>query len=317
MPILSKRLWGAALVALALALPARAAEADRFLPGDAEQVIVVNVKQILESPLVKKYALPEIEKQLKENKDLKQLQTLTGLDPLKDIHSVVIANSGSTGEKALLIVRGKFDVEKIHTVVQAVAADKGDVKISKLGDRNLYESKQQGRPSYFTFFDGTTMIGSPSKELVATAIEGKGGKVNKDLAAALQAADAKQSIYAVGLITEDLRKQAAKVAQGPAESLLKIKSVSGGLNVTKDLAGSLQVSTGDPRAAKELSDLAQVGKGLLAVAANSNKEFGPLADELLETLKIDTAQGDVKISFKVTEKTVEKALQAVPKPDKE
>jgi len=313
MPIQSKRLWGAALVAVCLALPARAADADRLLPGSAEQVIVINVKQILESPLVKKYALPDIEKHLKENKEIKQLQALTGLDPLKDIHSVVIANAGSTGDKALLIVRGKFDTEKIHTVAQAVAADKGDVKISKLGDRNLYESKQ-GRGFFLTFVDGTTLIGSPSKDFVAAAVEGKGGKVNKDLAAALEAADAKQSVYGVALISEDVKKRFGKL-EGPAEAAKKIKTVSGGLKVTRDLAAALQLSTGDAEAAKDLGTLAQIGKGLLEGFVQGNKEYGPIAGEVLETLKIDTTQGDVKISLKVTESTIEKASKLLPKKD--
>jgi len=315
MPIQSKRLWGAALVAVCLTLPARAADADRLLPGSAEQVVVINVKQILESPLVKKYALPDIEKHLKENKEIKQLQALTGLDPLKDIHSVVIANAGSTGDKALLIVRGKFDTEKIHTVAQAVAADKGDVKISKLGDRNLYESKQ-GRGFFLTFVDGTTLIGSPSKDFVAAAVEGKGGKVNKDLATALEAADDKQSIYGVAVISEDVRK-AIKVDQGPAEALKKIKTVSGGLKVTKDLAASLQASTGDADVAKQLADLARFGQGLLGAAAQGNEQFGPLAEEVLKTLKIETSQGDVKIGFKVTESTIEKAAKLIPGKEKD
>jgi len=315
MPIQSKRLWGAALVAVCLALPARAAEAHRFLPDSAEQVIVINVKQILQSPLVKKYALPDVEKQLKDSKEVKQLQALTGLDPLKDIHSIVIANTGANFEKALWVVRGKFDVEKIHTVVQAAAVDKDNVKISKLGDRNLYETKQ-GVSLFGTFFDGTTLIGSRSKDVLAAAVEGKGGKVNKDLAAALGAADDKQSIYGVALISEDVRK-AIKVDQGPAEALKKIKTVSGGLKVTKDLAASLQASTGDTDAAKQLAELAQLGKGLLGVAAQGNEQLAPLADDILKTLKIETSQGDVKIGFKVSEATIEKAAKLIPGKDKD
>src|SRR5205807_2178489 len=85
-----KRLWGmSALLALVLASPGRTAELDRYVPGDAEQVVVINIKQLLDAPLIKKHALPEIEKQIERNKDLQQLQKLTGLDPLKDLTSVV------------------------------------------------------------------------------------------------------------------------------------------------------------------------------------------------------------------------------------
>src|SRR4051794_16869273 len=85
-----KRLWGLAVLALALAAPARAAELDRLVPSDAEQVVIVNVQQILGSDLVKKYALPQIEKQLQDNDAIKQLQKLTGFDPFKDVTSMII-----------------------------------------------------------------------------------------------------------------------------------------------------------------------------------------------------------------------------------
>ena len=125
----------------------------------------------------------------------------------------------------------------------------------------------------------------------------------------MEAADKRQKDLYV-----DIDTRLRKLEQG-AESIKKIKSVSGGLKVTKDLAAAVQVSTGDADAAKELSDLARVGQFFLAGAAKENKEFGPLADEVLKTLKIETAQGDVKISFKVGEDTIEKALKLIPKKD--
>src|SRR5436305_6598060 len=134
-----KSLWSLPAL-LVVALSVQSAEPDRLLPGDTEQVVVVNVKQIVGSALFKKYALPDIEKQLKDNKEYKQLQQMTGLDILKDVNSVVIANSGSTGKKALLIVRGKFDQDKIHkTATLAAEKEKEKFKISKHGDGNLYE----------------------------------------------------------------------------------------------------------------------------------------------------------------------------------
>jgi len=184
-----------ALLSLAFVVPARAAQADRYLPNDAEQVVVINVKQLLGSELVKKYALPEIEKNLKDNKEYKQLQAATGLDLLKDVSSIVIANSDSSGKKAMIIVRGRFDQDKIHKSASTFAdLDKEKLKISKLGERNLYEASGNGQTVFATFIDGTTIVASPEKDIVTAAVDGKGGKISKDLAAALVATDAKQSI---------------------------------------------------------------------------------------------------------------------------
>src|SRR5436309_3524679 len=128
-----KSLWSLPAL-LVVALSVQSAEPDRLLPGDTEQVVVINVKQILGSQLFKKYVLPDIEKQLKDNKEYKQAQEATGLDLLKgDVTSVVIANSGTTGKKALMIIRGRFDQDKIHKTATTFAeADKEKLKISKL-----------------------------------------------------------------------------------------------------------------------------------------------------------------------------------------
>ena len=118
--MLARRLLPA-FAALALLAPARAAEADRYLPAETQQVAVVNVKQLLDSPLVKKFALPEVEKQLKDNKEYKQFQDFTGIDILKDVTSVVVGNVSTRGDNFVIIVRGKFDTDKIHKSAQQYA----------------------------------------------------------------------------------------------------------------------------------------------------------------------------------------------------
>ena len=312
--MLTSRKWAlSGLLALALVVPARAAELDRYVPGDTEQVVVVNVKQLLASPLVKKHALPQIEKQLKENKDLQKLTQATGIDPLKDIDSLVVANTGDKGEKVTVIVRGKFDTDKIHTIAQAVAKDKPDeLKISKLGDRPLYEGTHDGKSFYSTFVDGTTLVGSTSKDVLASAIQGKGAK-NKELTAALENLDSKQSVLAAGVVPQEVRDFLGNLPQGPAEALSKLKTVAGSVHITGGVAAGVRLSTGNEKAAKELAEAGDMVKGLLAAAAAVNKELLPLAEDLQRTLNIKPSQGDVTIDFKVSEKTVDKLIKAAPR----
>ena len=54
-----------AVLAAGLAAPARAAEVDPLLPAETESVMFVNVRQVLDSDLVKKYALGQIKQALK------------------------------------------------------------------------------------------------------------------------------------------------------------------------------------------------------------------------------------------------------------
>jgi len=309
-----KQLWAVVAVALALVSTGRTAEPDRYLAKDTEQVIVINIKQMMGSPLVKKHALPQIEESLKGNKDYKQLQEATGLDVLKDVHTITIGNTGTTGEKVTFIVRGKFDTDKIAKVAQAVAKEKPtEFKIGKIGDRPLYEGVKDGKSVYFTFIDGTTIVGSTSKEGVEAAVDGKGGKVDKDLASALEGLDSKQSIWVAGVVPEQAREALGDVKQGPGEALKKVKVAAGGLNITTDVAAFVSVSTGDPKAAKELVDFGNQAKGLIAFAAQGNEMLKPFADELLKTLKIQATRGDVKVSFKLSEDIIKKAIEMIPK----
>jgi len=300
------------LLALALAVPARAAELDRYVPADAEQVVIVNVKQLLDAPLVKKHALPQIEQQLKNNKDLQKLSAVTGLDPLKDIDTLIVANTGEKGEKVTFIVRGKFDLEKINTVAQAVAKDKpNELKISKLGDRTLYEGSHDGKAVYSTFVDGTTMVGSTSKDVLSSALEGKGGK-NKELSAVLSKLDAKQSLLVAGLVPDEVRTFLGGLNQGPADALGKLKSVASGVNITGGVAAGVRLSTGNKKAADEIAEFGDMAKGLLAAAAAVNKDLIPLAEELQKTLNVKSTDGDVTIDFKVSEKVMDKLIKLAP-----
>jgi hypothetical protein len=71
----SRLLLGAALVVAVVAAKApnaRAAEPDKLLPAEADTVLSVNIKQILDTDLIKKYALEQM-KQALDGQDAKKL----------------------------------------------------------------------------------------------------------------------------------------------------------------------------------------------------------------------------------------------------
>src|SRR5262245_44761739 len=101
----------AALVGLFLLfiLQAKAFEPDKYLPNDTDAVVVVNVQQILASPLVRTHyaaALPDL---LKSNEDVHKVLKSTGLDPLKDIDQVIFANGESLYRLTKGVVKGKTE----------------------------------------------------------------------------------------------------------------------------------------------------------------------------------------------------------------
>src|SRR4051812_38545667 len=114
--------------AFALAAPAaRAVEPDKLLPADADTVTYVNVKQLVDSDVIKKYALEQI-KQALAGQEAKKLLEQMGLDPLKDIEKVWIGSEGTSAEnmKALVVIHGKFDTEKLFKAAEAATKQDGD-----------------------------------------------------------------------------------------------------------------------------------------------------------------------------------------------
>src|SRR5690348_14394703 len=86
---------GANVCLVVLTGSAWAAQADRLTPADAEAVVQINVRQILQSSVVKKHALDPLKVVLKHNEELQQLLTAAGVDPLKDITTISLSASGN------------------------------------------------------------------------------------------------------------------------------------------------------------------------------------------------------------------------------
>src|SRR5262245_27218684 len=130
------RLGLAAAVAAILTAPVRAAEADPLLPADSDTVAYVNVKQLVGSDVIKKFALEQI-KQLLAGQEVKKLLEDMGLDPLKDVEKIWVGMSGKNKDdaKVLAIIHGNFDPDKLFKAAEAATKKDGD-KFSMIKDGN-------------------------------------------------------------------------------------------------------------------------------------------------------------------------------------
>src|SRR5690348_15351621 len=108
--------WLCVAVIAVVAAPVHAAELDKFLPDDTQVVASINVRQILDSGLAKKYEIAkEFEKALGQNEEATKVLKGLGLDPLKDITRITIAHTGKQDDKQVLAcIHGSFDLAKIH-----------------------------------------------------------------------------------------------------------------------------------------------------------------------------------------------------------
>src|SRR5437588_8389064 len=106
------RLWLLTVLMPVLAIPAQAADVNKYLPNDADFVLVLNVKQLLDSPLVQKHALADLKTMLKGNSEATKHFDAVGFDPFKDLNTVTLGVALAKEPKGLLIAQGTFDIAK-------------------------------------------------------------------------------------------------------------------------------------------------------------------------------------------------------------
>ncbi len=318
MKFVNRIVIAAASVAFGLsASTARAADVDMLLPAESEQVFSVNLKQMLESDLIKKYALASIKQALEGNDAQKQLKSL-GMDPLKDIDTL---SGGLWGEdaqniKGLFIARGNFDPKKIFETAEAAAKKDGDkVSIVKDGDYTFVKVAMDNRPEpiFMSVADEKTVLIGTDKPILVTAMKAIDKKatapaIKKELADLIATMDSKASMYFCGLSngkvgeippnplfddTEKLKKQ-----------LQKLESSSMTLRVTGDVSLEFLMAMKDGDAADDfgstVDELLGKVKAFLPLAAMQDANFKPVVTDVTKSLKSKVDKKTITIVMKVT-----------------
>jgi len=313
-----------AVLAAGLAAPVRAAEVDPLLPAETEAVIFVNVRQVLDSDLVKKYALGQLKQALAGNDAKKMLEKL-GLDPLKDVDRVTAGSWGKDKDDMnfVAVVRGRFDPKKLFEAAQEEAKTNGDkIAIVEDGKYKLIKFTQDKDPKevYLSVADEKTVLAGSSKKLVTGALAAaeKGAKpqLKKDLAALLLKQDEKASMFAAGLVegkTEGVQIPPGLPGIDPAKlakQLEKLQSFAMTLRLTEDVSLEVAMGMKDADAADDfgatVEGLIGTVKQFLPLLAGQQPNAKPLVDEINKTLKSKVKDKDVTVSLKVSAESIGK-----------
>jgi len=327
--------FGLTLAALLLAVPARAAEVDKLLPNDTETLLTINVKQIVDAPLVQKLAIDELKKALKNMDEAQKVLTDLGFDPFKDLESITIAlSSGSDTDKNLIIAHGKFDVAKITAKAEEVAKDMKDVvKFTKVpgagagagaesGKINLYEVNVPGQAQvlFVTLVDKNTMLASAGKDYVLDAIDKKAGRKkselkNKELQALLGRIDGKQSIW-TAVLGSTLEKSQLINDDTAKDLISKLLDANLGITIDKDVKAEVGITAKNPEDAKKLdeaiNDNLNQAVGILSLLVGNSPEIKPLLT-ILKSVRPSIKDKTITIQATVPGDDIEKAIEKLKK----
>jgi hypothetical protein len=316
----------AVVTAVFLSVPlGRAAEVDPNLPEDTEFIVNLNVRQLLDSDLVKKHVLEMAQEALRGNDQVQDILKDLGFDPFKDLDRIVIASPGGTEkDRGLAIVHGRFDVAKFKAKAEEVAKDQSEhLKIHKIlgGKQLLYEVNHPNRdePFFVALSGGDTLLASPGKDYVIDALKKSKDPTkpilkNKKFQALLDKMDARQSLSLAAVTNPDLKKVIDK-APGDIKGMIeKIQALGGGLTISDEVKLELIVTTKDTKDAKELGDSAKAGINavLALVAAFAQNNESPEAEfvvEIIKSLRI-TNQGEaVTVKARISSDLIEESLK--------
>jgi hypothetical protein len=316
--------WLAA-VALVLGvalMPAGAADIDKYLPDDTEEVVTVNVKQILDSGLVKKFGLDNVKQALKDQEDVAKILKDLGFDPFADLDTVTVGSAGGDDpEKALIIVHGRFDLDKFKAKAAEAAKTNGEhLKIHKRDKGpEIYEVKHPDLE--FNLFvslpDKSTMLVSPGKDYVIDALKKidnqKPTVKNAEIQKLIKAMDGKQSV-SIAMLGTSLAKSSELANLIGKDVVDGIDAVGGGVTLGDDIKFELVVSTKTADAAKSIRKKIDdgVNNALIALAplAKLQPDLQPAVD-VVKAIKTAGKEKTVSLKGEVTAEQIEKIAKAI------
>ena len=315
--MLSSRTFALAALALsavfAVTSSVSAVEPDKYIPPDAESVTVVNLKQTLDSALVKKYALDVIKSMVEANADTQTLAKATGLELGKDIDTLTITTAGGLDGKLLLVVRGKYNVQKFETAaVNYAQANPKSLTISKEGTATIYESTNDGKTTYAALADAGTMLACADRAYLTAALKRAAGPatpIKKELAESLAKIGGKESIYMAMIVTDNVKKTLESNDQ--TKDLAKIlKTVTATLTLTDAIQLDMTATAATPQTAQQLAlglnAYKQAMPGIFKTIGN--EQLLPLGEAIQKNLKVSAQASTVTINLNLTEEVIKKAL---------
>jgi hypothetical protein len=313
------------LVLTPLAAAPAAPELDRLTPSDAEVVVQINVRQLLQTPIVKKHALDPLKVLLQRNDEVKQLLAVAGLDPLKDIDTICLCMSGNplsgaklplgnplSGGKLLAVVRGSFDVDRVRKAAEEYARKHPGRLKSSNDPTKGWEIICDHKSLYAAFAGDKTLVMTTSKEDTA-AVVARAGQApqlpNKAMQAALDHLKGGESVWMAMVATEEI-KQLLKNDDSGKDFAAALQSITGALELTDDARLAVVVHTNSPEAAAQIKGKIDEVMPLLAFVGAGKEKSGRIVKDVIDGIKVKTEKNDVSIRLQITDAQIEKARKA-------
>jgi hypothetical protein len=294
-----------------------AAGVDPLTPGDACVLLVVDVRQLLAAPLVKKHALEGIGKALARSERVGEALRAAGLDPLRDVDTLTLAVSGDWPHPHVLaVVRGRFDPAKARAAATDYARhNPAELQLEPDGGRVVYQAHAHGQTTFAAFADGGALLVSTKREDLAAALarpDGSPAPLSGPMRSALAKLDGKEPVRLAVVITDRLKETIRRKDPDSAALAASLECVTGALEVTDAFRLTLAAHTTSPAAALQLRQKVEDVLPLLQLLAAGPDQGARLLKEAIDGIEVDTRGSAARLRVKVTEEMIRKSAAARP-----
>lgn len=278
----------------------------KWLLGNADVIMKLNLKAFAATELGKTLNKGMAAEFAKSDDKVMGLLKAAGLDPTKDIDTILVSASSKSAEDttARIVVKGRFNLEKI----EATLKKQGEVKFSKEGAIQLFEVPVQGQAMFAAFADKNTLVMTQSKDSTVDAVK-TGGKKAAELSAGMKTAlgkfTGKEAVAMVFVLNKDLKSALAGTPR-VGEAVSKLDMVTASMTFTDSMTTSIQGITGD---AKSAGQLAKLLEGLKAAAALAGDDVPKDLLDILDSAKVTSDKESVKIELKISGEMIKKATK--------
>ncbi len=317
-------LWMVAAVGMIVTTSAPVfADASKYFSKDSEFVFSVNLRQIMNSKLVKDYKVQEmIEGMLQNNEQFQELQRVLGINLLNDVETITAA--GAVGERkpkdSVMVIEGKFNQGKFDEAAAKAMKEFPDVVAKhRLQGSDIFEITPPGEEEriYLTMVNKGTMLFAQTKDGIGKALANKGqNDLNKQVRSLIGTLGAKNSLGIVatskGLIKAAQQNPRAALF---AQQLNNIDGFGASLTVGKEVQFQFGVDTGSVQSARELNQQAIFGlialRNKVQQMAQNDFRFKTLIP-VTNSLKASVQGTNVIIRGLVTKAAIDEAVKNIP-----
>jgi hypothetical protein len=292
----------------------------RLVPRDASFIAFANIRQIMASDLREtiRRVLPLSEPAQRE------LERQTGISLERDVDYILACAMPSPGSieaesPGLLLVRGRFDGQKVETTLQGrgarvevhngkrvVVIERGELGAPPIaGDADSSKTPPLG----LSFIEpGLAAVGTPDLVRAAINLQRGGSSVvtNSEMMQHVRSLDV-GNVWAVGRL--DTLGQNGRLPFAFADQLTSITWLSLSGNVDTGMRGMLKAETRDEKAAAQLREVVRSFITLIKLQASSSR---PEMQAVLNSIELGGMGTTVAVSFQVPAVVMN---EVTPRPD--